>query len=167
MKGRKKRRNSLFIRKITAPATIWSRICPASILANRRIARERGLRRKDIISMTTKIGINQRGIFLGKKIPKNPTPKWVKPTMIQAKKKQRERLRVIMIWEERVKENGNRPNRLKVRIRQKNRKDYREKFTSPMSPLLHQNVIDKEVKQFHKTLPRSWYKGQKFLSGME
>jgi len=59
------------------------------------MARDSGLSRKEMISMTIKMGINQRGIFLGRKMVKKPRPRWVKPIMIQAKKKQRDRLRVM------------------------------------------------------------------------
>lgn len=95
---------------------INSRMCPANIFAKSRMLELNGRIRNDKISITINKGSNHIGMFEGKKILKNFTPRFLNPSMIHAEKKLKDNNNVKAICEVIVKLYGSNPNRLETNI---------------------------------------------------
>ena len=104
------------------PAIIFSRTCPANILANNLIPRLKGLERKDNNSMGTNKGASVGGDPDGKNKLKKFTSCLFSPIKIEPKKTVQDSKKVIKTWLVIAYPKGTIPNRLHMSTKLNNRK---------------------------------------------
>lgn len=83
----KNKKLPLFIIAHVTVANIFNSIWPASIFADNRTAKLKGLIKKDITSTQISIGAINKGTFTGRKTLKSFHPFFFKPIIIIEKKK--------------------------------------------------------------------------------